>query len=180
MHNDQDQQILNAYDQGDENRALELLMAAYQERLYHYIRRMVADHDDTDDILQNTLVRAWKGLDKFKRESKLYTWLYRIATNQTIDFINSKKRHQCDSLEDVEYQLGSSFEGNGYSGDDIQRKLDMAIQTLPDKQRAVFNLKYFEDKKYEEMSEIMGTSVGALKASYHHAVKKIENYLTAD
>lgn len=180
MNNNQDQQILTAYDQGDENRALELLMEAYQDRLYHYVRRMVANHDDTDDILQDTFVKAWRNLGNFKRQSGLYTWLYRIATNQTLDFINSKKRHQSTSLQDVEYHLGHSFEGYQYTGNDIQKKLDMAIQTLPDKQRVVFNLKYFEAKKYDEISQLMNTSVGALKASYHHAVKKIENILTSD
>jgi RNA polymerase sigma-70 factor (ECF subfamily) len=137
----------------------------------------VLDHDDADDILQNVFIKAYHGLDKFRGESKILTWLYRIATNESISFLNSKKKRFLIPIADVENQLSKNLEADNYfSGDHIQMKLQQAILTLPEKQRLVFNMKYFEEMKYEDMSEILGTSVGALKASYHHAVKKIEDF----
>lgn len=156
-----------------------LLIRKYQQRLYWHIRKMVIDHDDTDDILQNVFIKTWKGLSNFREDANLYTWLYRIATNETITFLNNKKKRFFLPIVDVENVLLSSLESdNNFNGDEIQLKLQKAILTLPEKQRLVFNMKYFDEMKYEDMSEILETSVGALKASYHHAVKKIEEYLT--
>jgi len=163
------------------NNAYHLIVQKYKSRLYWHIRRIVINHDDADDVLQNTLIKAWKGLLKFKAESQLYTWLYRIATNEAITFINQKKKRFFIPIVNVEQELAQSLESDSYySGDEIQLKLQKAILTLPEKQRLVFNMKYYDEMKYEEISEILNTSVGALKASYHHAVKKIEIYLTAD
>jgi len=160
------------------NDAFNVLVRQYQQRLYWHIRKMVLDHDDADDILQNTFIKAFKALDNFREDSKIYTWLYKIATNECITFLNNKKKRFFVPMVDVEYQLSQNLETDTYfSGDRIQMKLQQALLTLPDKQRLVFNMKYFDDLKYEEISEILGTSVGALKASYHHAVKKIEDFI---
>jgi RNA polymerase sigma-70 factor (ECF subfamily) len=163
------------------NFAFKLIINKYQERLYWHIRKMVISHEDTDDILQNTFVKVWKSLLNFREDSKLYTWLYRIATNESLTFLKQKKKRFFVSFVDVENQLKNTLESDEYfNGDQIQKKLQKAILKLPEKQRLVFNMKYFEEMKYEDMSEILDTSVGALKASYHHAVKKIENYLKED
>ena len=160
------------------NYAFNLLVREYQKRLYWHIRKILLDHDDTDDVLQNVFIKVWRNLDHFKGESQLFTWLYRIATNESINFLNQKKKRAGIPLDDVSAFLANNLESDSYyKGDEIQLKLQKAILTLPDKQRIVFNLKYFEEMKYEEMSKILETSVGALKASYHHAVKKIEDYL---
>jgi len=160
------------------NDAFNVLVRQYQQRLYWHIRKMVLDHDDADDILQNTFIKAFKALDNFREDSKIYTWLYKIATNECITFLNNKKKRFFVPMVDVEYQLSQNLETDTYfSGDRIQMKLQQALLTLPDKQRLVFNMKYFDDLKYEEISEILRTSVGALKASYHHAVKKIEEFI---
>ncbi len=182
MEHYSDEKLLELFAEKDSaNYAFNLIVRKYQERLYWHIRRMVIDHDDADDVLQNTFVKVWKGLSNFKSESKLYTWLYRIATNETITFLNKKKKRFFISLNDVEQELSYSLEHNdGFSGDEIQLKLQKAILTLPEKQRMVFNMKYFEEMKYEDMSEILNTSAGALKASYHHAVKKIEDFFKED
>lgn len=175
-----DKELLDMFHSGDNpNYAFNLIVRKYQERLYYYIRRMVVDHDDADDVLQNTFVKAWKGLGKFRAEANLYTWLYRIATNEALTFIQKRNKQNKVSLDDAANYLSQNLESDHYySGDEIQQKLQTAIETLPEKQKEVFILKYFEEKKYDEISEILGTSVGALKASYHHAVKKIEKYLT--
>jgi len=153
------------------------MVARYRERLYWHIRKMVIVHEDADDVVQNTFVKAWKGLESFKGESQLYTWLYRIATNESINFLNQKRNRQMMSVEDVGYELSQSLHHDAYfSGDELQLQLQQAVLSLPEKQRLVFNMKYFEEMPYEEMSEILGTSVGALKASYHHAVKKIKEW----
>ena len=168
-------------EENSRNNAYALIVQKYKERLYWHIRRIVIDHDDADDVLQNTLIKAWKGLLKFKEESQLFTWLYRIATNESITFLNQKRKRFFIPIVDVEQELAQSLESDAfYTGDEIQLKLQKAILTLPEKQRLVFNMKYYEEMKYEEMSKILDTSVGALKASYHHAVKKIEIYLTTD
>ncbi len=174
-----DQEIIEQFAQeANRNYVFNLLVRQYQQRLYWHIRRMVIDHDDSDDILQNVFVKAFHALPKFRGDSKIYTWLYKIATNECITFLNAKKRRFFIPMVDVENQLSKNIESDSYfSGDQIQMKLQQAILTLPEKQRLVFNLKYFEEMKYEDMSEILGTSVGALKASYHHAVKKIEAFL---
>lgn len=160
------------------NYAFNLLVRQYQQRLYWHIRKMVIDHDDTDDILQNVFIKAYNGLHAFREDAKIFTWLYRIATNECITFLNNKKKRFFIPMVDVERQLSQNLENDSYfSGNRIEMKLQQAILTLPEKQRLVFNMKYYEDMKYEDMSEILGTSVGALKASYHHAVKKIEEFM---
>lgn len=174
-----DREILDQFSNPEtRNYAFNLLVRQYQKRLYWHIRKMVIDHDDTDDILQNVFIKAFNGLANFREDSKIFTWLYRIATNECITFLNAKKRRFFIPMVDVENQLSQNLENDSYfNGDRIQMRLQQAILTLPEKQRLVFNMKYFEDMKYEDMSEILGTSVGALKASYHHAVKKIEEFM---
>ena len=160
-------------------KAFNLIVDEYQQRLYWHIRRMVTNHDDANDVLQNTFIKIWKALPNFKGNSKLYTWAYRIATNESITFINKRKGDM--SFDEVAYSVSQNLEADAFfDGDEAQRKLHAAVSALPDKQKAVFNLKYFEELKYEEISEILETSVGGLKASYHHAVKKIEEYLKQD
>ncbi len=157
-----------------------MLVRTYQQRVYWHARKMVIDHDDADDITQEVFIKIHKSIETFREDSQLFTWIYRIATNECLNFLNKKKRRFFLPLEDVSAQLIAKFDSSdNISGDEIQRKLQKAILRLPDKQRLVFNMKYFDDIPYEAMSEITGTSVGALKASYHHAVKKIEEYLTA-
>jgi RNA polymerase sigma-70 factor (ECF subfamily) len=158
--------------------AFQQLVRLYQEKLYWHIRKMVINHDDTDDVLQNTFLKVWNNISGFRQESTLYTWLYRIATNEAITFLNSKKRRTLLPLQDINDQLINNLKSDPYfEGDKIQMKLQQAILGLPEKQRIVFNMKYFDEMKYEDMSKILDTSVGALKASFHHAVKKIEEYL---
>jgi len=170
--------ITELKDRNQRDLAFHKLVKKYQERLYWHIRKMVLNHDDTDDILQNTFIKVWKSIDNFREESSLFTWLYRIATNETITFINSKKRRTMLPLSDATDYLRDNLISDPYfEGDKIQMKLQEAILLLPEKQRLVFNMKYFDEIKYEEMSQILETSVGALKASYHHAAKKIEKYL---
>lgn len=155
------------------------LVSEYSERLYWQIRKMVLSHDDANDILQDVFIKAWTNIDNFRGESKLTTWLYRIAINESITFLNKKRNQNNVSVDDKDSFLLNTLEGDEYfDGDEAQKLLQRAILTLPDKQRLVFQMKYFDEMKYEEMSEILGTSVGALKASYHHAVKKIEFFLT--
>lgn len=160
-------------------RALKMLMDKYQQRLYAHIRRMVVMHNDADDVMQNTFIKVWKGLHKFKSESQLYTWLYRIASNEALTFLAQKKKKFATSLQDVEHDLSNRIAADEqFDGDAIQLKLQQALLTLPEKQRQTFNMRYFDDLKYDEMSVILETSVGALKANYHHAVKKIEKYFS--
>ncbi len=177
-----DQEIIEQFrNEETRNYAFNLLVREYQKRLYWHIRKIIIDHDDTDDVLQNVFIKIWRNLENFKAESQLFTWMYRIATNESINFLNQKKKRAGIPLDDVSAFLANNLESDSYyKGDEIQTKLQKAILTLPDKQRIVFNMKYFDEMKYEEMSKILETSVGALKASYHHAVKKIENYLTKD
>jgi len=138
----------------------------------------VIDHDDADDLVQETFVKVWKNLQNFRSDSQLYTWIYRIATNESITFLNRKKNRNNISLDEVNSELSETLASSSYfDGDKIQRKLQEAVLTLPEKQRIIFNMKYFDDMKYEEISEVLGTTVGALKASFHIAVKKIETLL---
>ncbi|MCE7053835.1 sigma-70 family RNA polymerase sigma factor [Algoriphagus sp. AGSA1] len=154
------------------------LILTYQKRVYHVIRRMVLIHEDADDITQNTFVKAHHHIHKFQEQSSLFTWLYRIAVNESLSFLEKKKKRFFFSLEDHQEKMESFIDQTGsIDGDEIQRLLQKALLRLPDKQRLVFHLKYQDELTYEEMSEITGTSIGALKASYHHAVKKIEQYL---
>jgi RNA polymerase sigma factor (sigma-70 family) len=156
-----------------------LIIRKYQEKIYWHIRRLVIDHEDANDLVQEVFIKAWKGMSNFRGDSALFTWLYRIATNEAINFLNLKKRRFFLPWQDVENSMLNKIDSDAYfSGDEIQKKLIKAIATLPEKQRAVFLLRYYDEMKYEQMSEILGTSVGALKASYHHAAKKIEEYVT--
>ena len=163
------------------NYGFNMLVRAYQQKVYWLVRKMVIDHDDADDLTQEAFIKIHKAIDSFREDSQLYTWIYRIATNECLTFLNKKKRRFFLRLEDVSKELSSKIDSAPYlTGDDIQKKLQKALLTLPDKQRLVFNMKYYDDLPYEDISQITNTSVGALKASYHHAVKKIENYLTVD
>jgi RNA polymerase sigma-70 factor (ECF subfamily) len=175
----EDQQILDSLkDPSKKEWAFRLLISQYKERLYTHIRKMVLNHDDADDVLQNSLIKVWNGLDSFRGESSLFTWLYRIATNESITFINQRKRRMLPGSNEANEFLVETLESDPYfDGDEWQLLLQKAIAVLPDKQRLVFNMKYFDEIKYEDMAKILDTSVGALKASYHHAVKKIEEYL---
>ncbi|MBR3858355.1 MAG: sigma-70 family RNA polymerase sigma factor [Bacteroidaceae bacterium] len=151
------------------------LVREYQEPLYWQIRRMVVVHDDADDVLQNTFIKAWSAIDSFRGESRLQTWLFRIAINESLNYLNKKK--QVLSLDQTDGSLADMLASDSYfDGDEVQRQFQTAINTLPEKQRLVFNLKYFDEMKYEDMSSLLGTSIGALKASYHHAVKKISAF----
>lgn len=175
----EDAEILRKFqDEKTRNEAFNLLLKKYQQKLYWHIRRMVIDHDDADDVVQDTFIKVWKNLPGFRNDAQLYTWMYRIATNECITFLNKKKQKNNIPLDDVAYELADTLADSSYfNGDAAQRKLQQAILTLPEKQRLVFNMKYYEDMKYEQMSEVLGTSVGALKASFHLAVKKIESFL---
>lgn len=158
--------------------AFSLLLDKYQQKVYWHVRRMVLNHDDADDLVQDVFIKVWKNLINFRQDAQLYTWLYRIASNECITFLNKKKSRNNISIDDISEQLSQSLnEENYFSGDAIQKKLQEALLTLPDKQKLVFNMKYFDDMKFQEISDVLGTSVGALKASYHIAVKKIEHHL---
>ena len=165
-------------DKSSRDKAFRAIVQQFQRPVYFYVRRMVLDHDDANDVTQNVFIKAWKGLDNFRSDAKISTWLYRIATNESITFLNKQKKIMGVPLDQVEHSLGEKLHADvHYNGDEIQRKLQAAIATLPEKQKAVFVMKYYEEKKYDEISEITDTSVGALKASYHHAVTKIEKFL---
>ncbi len=160
------------------NHGFEVLVKKYQEKVYWIIRKMVIDHDDANDVTQEVFVKIWKNLDKFRADSQLYTWIYRIATNECLNFLKKKQRRLFIPWHDVESELVNKIDNSPYQEEnEIERKLQKAILTLPDKQRLVFNLKYYDEMKYDQIADITGTSVGSLKASYHHAVKKIEKYL---
>ena len=178
----EDEEILSKFrDEKTRNEAFNLLLKKYQQKIYWHVRRMVIDHDDADDLVQDVFIKIWKNLPGFRNDAQLYTWMYRIATNECITFLNKKKQKNNVSLDDVDYELADTLSSSDqFSGDRIQLKLQQAILTLPDKQRLVFNMKYFDDMKYDEMSEVLGTSVGALKASYHLAVKKIESFILSN
>ncbi|MEZ5007304.1 MAG: sigma-70 family RNA polymerase sigma factor [Chitinophagales bacterium] len=166
-------------DEFQQKRAFQTLIETYQERLYWHIRKLVLDHEDANDVIQNTFIKAWKGLNNFRADAKLYTWLYRIATNESLTFINNRKKKFAENFDsDEEYSPANRLKADEYfDGNEAEIKLYKALETLPDKQRIVFQFRYFEDLKYEDIADITDTSVGALKASYHHAVKKIEQYI---
>lgn len=158
-----------------------MLVRSYQQRVYWHVRKMVIDHDDADDLTQEVFIKIHRYIDTFREDSQLFTWIYRIATNECLTFLDKKKRRFFLPIADVAGELNAKLDSSSHvSGDEIEKKLQKALLKLPDKQRLVFNMKYFEDLSYEQMSEITNTSVGALKASYHHAVKKIEEFLTHD
>ena len=176
---DEKEFIISLLNSKTQNQAFQKLMQDYQKPLYVHIRNIVLDHDDTDDVLQNTFIKVFQNLKNFKGESKLFTWMYRIATNEALTFLNQKAKKSGLSSAELQNKVIDNLKADTYfEGDEIQIKLQKAIAELPEKQQLVFKMKYFEDLKYEEISEITRTSVGALKASYHHAVKKIEAFVT--
>lgn len=164
----------------DVNKGFRIVVERYSSKLYWHIRRIVILHEDADDALQNTFINAWRNIGDFRSESSIYTWLYAIATNEALTLLNKKKKTTAVSLDDLGSYFANSQEGSSwFDGDEAQLKLQNAILQLPEKQRIVFNLKYFDEMTYEDMSRVLNTSVGALKASYHLAVKKIENIITS-
>ena len=176
----EDSEILKKFAQENtRDEAFRMLLSNYQQKIYWHIRRMVISHDDTDDLVQDVFLKVWKSLSNFRNDSQLYTWLYRIATNESITFLKRKKIRNSVSIDDDDGKnmVKKLAESPYFDGDKAQMKLQKALLTLPEKQRLVFNMKYFDDLKYEDISEILGTSVGALKASFHIAVKKIEHIL---
>lgn len=158
--------------------AFERIVRTYSEQLYWQIRRLVLSHDDANDILQNTFIKAWTNIDYFRGDAKMSTWLYRIAFNESLTFLNKQRANSQLSIDDTDTEVLNKLESDPYfDGDETQKIFIEAIKRLPEKQQMVFNLKYFKEMKYEEIAEILGTSIGGLKASYHHAVKKIETFL---
>jgi len=169
--------LLQLSDPRKRSKAFSNIVRMYQERIYWHIRKMVLSHDDANDIMQNTFMKAWNGLDGFRGDAQVSTWLYKIATNETITFLTNQKLKSQPSIDDQDSTLINNLHSDPYfNGDELQMKLQEAIVRLPEKQRLVFNMKYFDNITYEQMEAILGTSVGALKASYHHAVKKIEQF----
>lgn len=165
-------------DKGQQERGFRLLLEKYQERLYWHIRKMVLEHEDANDVTQNCLVKVFRSIQRFEGKSSLYTWLYRIATNEAITFLNKKKKRDTDSIDNSQLMLAAHLKADDYfDGNDIQLALQKAVHQLPEKQKIIFQLRYFEEMNYQDMSAVLGTSVGGLKASYHHAVKKIEHTL---
>lgn len=159
-------------------RSFTLIIKKYQQKLYWHIRRLVVEHEDANDVLQNMFIKVWNGLENFREDSQLYTWLYRIATNECLTFLEQQKKRASVSISDVETGLSNKLKADKhFDANKLEWKLQVAIQQLPEKQRVVFNLRYYDEMPYEKMSKILETSEGALKASYHHAVKKIEDYI---
>ncbi len=177
-----DSSILDQFEKKESrNYAFDLLVKKYQKKLYWQIRRMVIDHEDANDVLQEVFIKIFNGLSSFRKDAKLYTWLYRIAYNETLTFLAAKRKRLYLPIVDVEKELSNKLvTGKNIEGEKIVIKLQKAILTLPEKQRLVFNMRYYDEMSYKKMSEITGTSVGGLKASYHLAVKKIEHYLIED
>lgn len=178
----QDKEILDAFrEPAQKEVAFRDLVMEYQERVYWHVRKMVITHEDADDVTQEVFIKVYKNLGGFREASQLFTWIYRIATNEAINHLKKRQRKHAMSMDDVYHELENHLtSGANIDGDEIQLKLQKALLTLPEKQRLVFNMKYFDDLKYDDIAEITGTSVGALKASYHLAVKKIEEYLKED
>ena len=174
-----DKELLAQFSNSDtKEKGFTAIVRKYQEKLYWHIRRMVIEHADADDVLQNVFIKVWKGLEHFREDSQLYTWLYRIATNETLSFLEKQKRTATQPLNDLESSLENKIKADSYfDRNQLEWRLQLAIQELPEKQRLVFNLRYYDAMPYEKMSQILETSEGALKASYHHAAKKIEAFL---
>ncbi|RFS22634.1 RNA polymerase subunit sigma [Chitinophaga silvatica] len=174
-----DKTLLAIYRHSDtKEKGFTLIIRKYQERLYWHIRRMVIDHDDANDVLQNVFIKVWKNLENFREDAQLYTWLYKIATNESLTFLDQQKRKTSISLSEVESGLSNKLKADPqFDPNKLEWKLQRAILSLPEKQRLVFNLRYYDEMPYEEMSRVLETSEGALKASYHHAVKKIEEFI---
>jgi RNA polymerase sigma-70 factor (ECF subfamily) len=170
-------QIINKQNRKSETAFAEL-MKRYAERLYWHVRKIVINHDSADDVAQNTWLKVFQNLSSFRSDSKFFTWLYRIGTNEALSYLQKEKRNTAEDYGDYENHLSNTLESDHwFEGDEIQKRLQQAILKLPEKQRLVFNMKYFDEMKYQEMADVLETSVGALKASYHHAVKKIEEFL---
>jgi RNA polymerase sigma factor (sigma-70 family) len=174
-----DKELLHQFKQPEtKEKAFTTIIKKYQEKLYWHIRRMVVDHDDANDVLQNVFIKVWNGLQNFREDSQLYTWLYRIGTNESLTFLDQQKRRSTVSMNEEEAGLSNKIKAEeGFDARKLEWKLQLAIQKLPEKQRAVFTLRYYDEMPYEEMSRVLETSEGALKASYHHAVKKIEEFI---
>jgi len=181
MHLD-DQTLLQQFKDPDlKERAYTAIIKKYQEKLYWHIRRMVVQHEDTNDVLQNVFIKVWNGLGNFREDSQLYTWLYRIGTNESLSFLEQQKRKSSVSLSDVESGLENKIKADqNFDANKLEWKLQLAIQKLPEKQRLVFNLRYYDEMPYEQMSRVLDTSEGALKASYHHAAKKVEEFILSN
>lgn len=174
-----DKELLNAFRKPEtKEKAFTAIIKKYQEKLYWHVRRMVVEHEDANDVLQNVFIKVWNALENFREDSQLYTWLYRIATNECLTFIDQQKRKSAISLDESESGFANKIVADkNFDANKLEWKLQLAIQRLPEKQRLVFNLRYYDEMPYEEMSRILETSEGALKASYHHAAKKIEDYI---
>lgn len=177
-----DEELLKMYREGDNpSYAFNLIVRKHQEKIYYFVRRMVVNHDDADDVVQNVFIKTWKNLDSFREDSKLYTWIYRIAVNESISFLRARRLRALLHFSSLENELVQSLtEDPTFDADALQVNIQKAILSLPDKQRAVFSLRYYDEMSYEKMSEILGTSVGALKASYHIASKKIAEFVISD
>lgn len=175
-----DQELLTQFRQtATKEKGYTQIIKKYQERLYWHIRRLVVEHEDANDVLQNMFIKVWKGLENFREDSQLYTWLYRIATNESLSFIEQQKKRTALSLDEVASGLSNRLKADKhFDANKLEWKLQLAIQELPEKQRVVFTLRYYDEMPYDRMSEVLETSTGALKASYHHAVKKIEEFIT--
>jgi RNA polymerase sigma factor (sigma-70 family) len=177
-HLDDKELLMQFREAASRERSFTLILKKYQEKLYWHIRRMVVSHEDANDVLQNMFIKVWKALDNFREDSQLYTWLYRIATNECLTFLEKEKKRSSVSLSDVETGLSNKLQADKhFDANKLEWKLQVAIQQLPEKQRVVFNLRYYDEMPYEKMSRVLETSEGALKASYHHAVKKIEDFI---
>ena len=173
-----DRHIINLCHEGEYELAFNSIVDSYSERLYWHVRRFLCSHEDTNDLLQDIFIKIWSSLPSFRGDAQIYTWLYRIATNETLNYLKKIKRENAVSLDEVGQILAARIDEDPYfNGDALQRELHKAIQQLPEKQRLVFNMRYFDELKYEDIAEITGTSVGALKASYHHAYNKVKEAL---
>ncbi len=170
--------VLQLQDERNRDKAFRILVLQYQERLYWHVRKIVKSHEDANDVVQNTFIKIYRNISKFKGNSKLYTWLYRIATNESLTFLKKQQRRTTEAIDNPDINLANQLSApDDIDGDIVQQLLQRAIDTLPEKQKLVFNMRYFEEIPYQGISEILGTSVGALKASYHHAAKKIEDFI---
>lgn len=174
-----DEELLEQFkNPATKEKAFEAILKKYQEKLYWHVRRMVIDHDDANDVLQNMFIKVWKSLENFREESQLYTWMYRIATNESLTFLSNQKKRRSVSIDDEDSTLTNKLKSDThFDANKLEWKLQLAIQSLPEKQKLVFSLRYYDEMPYDEMSKVLETSAGALKASYHHAAKKIEDYI---
>jgi RNA polymerase sigma factor (sigma-70 family) len=178
VQQDDKELLLTFHDPATKEQGFTAIVKKYQEKLYWHVRRMVITHEDANDVLQNMFIKVWKGLENFREDSQLYTWLYRIATNECLTYLDQQKKRSSVSLSDVENGLSNRLKSDtNFDANRLEWKLQMGIQQLPEKQRIVFNLRYYDEMPYDEMSKVLDTSAGALKASYHHAAKKIEEYI---